>query len=234
MFPHQTIYRFNKSKVPGQVYLTPSLPVRLLFHTVRGMGAGIVAFGIIGLIFSFWPIAQSEFLYRFGSKQSSEVSKFASIIDKPQAAELGLDPYFALYIPKIDAKARVVANVDAGNPKDYLSALKEGVAHAAGTNFPGQGKTIYLFSHSTDSPINIARWNAVFYLLRKLEPGDRVIVYFLGQEHTYLVTDKFVTEANDNSWIKDDGSGERLVLQTCDPPGTTWKRLIVIARPVSQ
>ena len=26
-------------------------------------------------------------------------------------------------------------------------------------------------------------------------------------------------------------SGEQLVLQTCWPPGTTWKRLIVIAKP---
>ena len=126
----------------------------------------------------------------------------------------------------------MIPNVDAGNPTDYLKALTQGVAHAKGTYFPGQGKTIFLFSHSTDSPINIARYNAVFYLLRKLTPGDTIIIYFLGQEHDYVVTDKFVTAANDTSWLQDNGQGERLILQTCDPPGTSWNRLLVVAKPV--
>ncbi len=232
MYPHQIIYRSKKSRVPGEVRLSPGLAARLLYHTIRGFGAGLVSFAIIGILFSFWPIVQSEFNYKFASKEKAEISKFAAIIGKSQAKELGLDPYFSIFIPKIDAKAKVIANVNAASPKDYLAALEKGVAHAAGTNFPGQGKTVYLFSHSTDSPVNIARYNAVFYLLRKLEPGDRIIVYFLDQEHIYIVTDKFVTEAGDTSWIKDDGSGERLILQTCDPPGTSWKRLIVIAKPV--
>ncbi len=232
MYPHQTIYRFNKSRIPGEIKLSPGLFVRMLYHTTRGLGAGLIAFAIVGVIFSFWPIAQSEFLYRFGAKDQVKISKFAEIIGKSQAKELGLDPYFSIFIPKINAKAKVVPNVNAASPNDYLAALQEGVAHAAGTNFPGQGKTIYLFSHSTDSPVNIARYNAVFYLLRKLEKGDRIIIYFLGQEHVYVVTDKFITEANDTGWLKDDGNGERLILQTCDPPGTSWKRLIVVARPI--
>ncbi len=232
MFPHQVIYRFNKSKVPGEIKLSPGIALRMLYHTIRGLGAGLISFAVIGIIFSFWPIAKSEFVYKFGSHEQAKISKFAEIIGRSQAAELGLDPYFSIFIPKIDAKAKVIPNVGAGSPGEYLAALQEGVAHAAGTNFPGQGKTIYLFSHSTDSPVNIARYNAVFYLLRKLEKGDRVIIYFLGQEHVYIVQDKFITEANDTSWLKDDGNGERLVLQTCDPPGTSWKRLIVIARPL--
>jgi len=171
-------------------------------------------------------------LYRFGSKQQEDFSKFTETIGKSQAEELGLDPYFSIFIPKIDAKANIIPNVDPGNPTDYLKALSEGVAHAKGTNFPGRGKTIYLFSHSTDSPINITRYNAVFYLLGKLEKGDRVVIYFMNQEYDYVVTDKFVTSASDTSWLTDDGSGERLILQTCDPPGTSWNRLIVVARPL--
>lgn len=230
MYPHRLIYRAGRSRVPGEVKLSPSLPVKFLFHTMRGLGAGLVAFAIVAILFSFGPIIKSEFNYRIAG--SVDDSKFSTIVEKSQAADLGLDPYFSIFIPKIDAKAKVVANVDAGKANSYFKALEEGVAHAAGTNFPGQGKTIFLFSHSTDSPINIARYNAVFYLLRKLTPGDRVLVYFLDQEHEYVVTDNFVTEASDTGWMKDDGSGERLILQTCDPPGTTWKRLIVVAKPV--
>jgi LPXTG-site transpeptidase (sortase) family protein len=232
MYPHQVIYQFGKSKIPGEVKLSPGLIVRMAYHTLRGFGAGLVAFAVVGVIFTFGPIAKTEFIYQFGTKEQAEVSKFTEIVKTSRAKELGLDPYFSLFIPKIDAKAKVIANVNAGNPKEYLSALQEGVAHAAGTNFPGQGKTVYLFSHSTDSPVNIARYNAIFYLLRKLEPGDRVLVYFLDQEHEYVVTEKLVTDGLDTTWMKDDGQGERLVLQTCDPPGTTWKRLMVIAKPI--
>ena len=232
MYPHGIIYQSNKSKPSGEIKLSPGLTKKIIYHLLRGFGTGLIAFGFIGIIFSFWPIAKAEFLYRFGSKNQVQISKFAEIIDRSQAADLGLDPYFSIYIPKIDAKAKVIPNVDPGNPVDYLAALAQGVAHAKGTNFPGQGKTIYLFSHSTDSPIDIAKYNAIYYLLGKLNNGDRIIIYFLGQEHDYVVTKKFVTSANDTSWLKDDGSGERLILQTCDPPGTDWNRLLVIARPI--
>jgi sortase A len=232
MYPKGLIYTSNKPVFHGELKLRPGFITRIGYHLLRGFGAGLVAFSFIGIIFSFWPIVKEEYLYRFGTQEKVQISKFAAILDKSLADELGLDPYFSLFIPKIDAKAKIIPNVDAGDPKAYLQALTQGVAHAAGTNFPGGGKTVYLFSHSTDSPINIARYNAIFYLLGKLQKGDRIIVYFLGKEHVYVVTDKLVTKPNDTSYLTDDGSGERLVLQTCDPPGTTWNRLLVIARPI--
>lgn len=232
MYPKGLIYTAKRSGERGEFNLRPSFPKRIMYHLLRGFGAGLIAFAFIGIIFSFWPIAKEEYLYKYGSKEKVQISKFAAILDKSLAEELGLDPYFSLFIPKIDAKAKIVPNVDAGDAKAYLKALSEGVAHAAGTNFPGQGKTIYLFSHSTDSPVNIARYNAIFYLLGKLEKGDRIVVYFLGKEHVYVVTDKLITKPSDTSYLTDDGSGERLILQTCDPPGTSWNRLLIIARPV--
>lgn len=232
MYPKGVIFQSSLSRTHGEFNLHPNIVVKIGYHLLRGLGAGVISFAIVAVIFSFYPIVKEEYLYKFGSKEKVAISKFAEIIGKSKAAELGLDPYFSIYIPKIEAKAKVIANVDAGSAKSYLSALTDGVAHAAGTNFPGQGKTVYLFSHSTDSPVNIVRYNAVFYLLRKLEKGDRIIVYFLDQEHVYVVTDKIVTKANDTSWLKDDGSGERLILQTCDPPGTSWNRLMVVARPI--
>jgi LPXTG-site transpeptidase (sortase) family protein len=202
------------------------------YHFARTLGAGLIAFAITGLVFTFWPVAKEEINYRFFGKSLSQISEITSNISKTNAASLGLDPYFSIYIPKIDAKAKIIPNVDPGNPNDYLAALKEGVAHAKGTNYPGQGKLIYIFSHSTDSPLNFARYNAVFYLLDQLKKGDTVIIYFMNQEYDYTVTDEYVTAANDTAWLKDDGLGERLILQTCDPPGTSWNRLLVVARPV--
>lgn len=241
MYPSGIVYQSNRSGSSGEKSLHPGLITRLFYHLVRGFGAGLVAFAIAGLIFSFWPVIQGELNFDLFSHKTP-VDKFGDIILKVRAelatqvaaetANLGIDPNFSIYIPKIDAKANVIPNVDAGNPDAYLAALSEGVAHAKGTNFPGQGKTIYLFSHSTDSPLNFARYNAVFYLLRKLTPGDRITIYFLDKKYVYQVTDKFVTTPTDTSWLADDGSGERLILQTCDPPGTSWNRLLVIAKPI--
>jgi LPXTG-site transpeptidase (sortase) family protein len=77
----------------------------------------------------------------------------------------------------------------------------------------------------------------VFYLLGKLEAGDSVIVFFADKKYVYEVTGKKSVSADDTSWLDindpgSEGSGEELLLQTCDPPGTTWRRLIVVAKPI--
>lgn len=232
MYPHGIIYQSSKSGNHSEFRLHPGLSARLAYHFIRTLGAGLIAFAIVGLIFSFWPIFRAEVNYRFFGKNASRSIETNVNIAETDAASLGLDPYFSIYIPKIDAKADVIPNVDTGNPADYLAALKKGVAHAKGTNFPGQGKLIYIFSHSTDSPLNFVRYNAVFYLLNQLQKGDVITIFFLNQEYDYQVTDEYITFPADVSWLKDEGNGEELILQTCDPPGTSLRRLLVIAKPV--
>lgn len=139
---------------------------------------------------------------------------------------------FALIIPKIGVSAKVFANVDATNPSEFLDVLQRGVAHAAGTVFPGDNGNIYLFAHSADNWWNVGRYNAIFYLLKELAPGDEVYLYFYGIRHNYVVTESKIVEANDIQYLSPNtGGGESLILQTCWPPGTTWKRQLVFARP---
>lgn len=231
MYPKGIIYKSGKSNLHGDVRLHPKLAVKIAYHFARTFGAGMVSFAIVGIMFSFWPIIRAELTYRFGTKDQIQIEKLTPDSGKAKAEELGLNPYFSIYIPKIDAKANIVPNVDASDSFSYLKSLRDGVAHAKGTNFPGGGKTIYLFSHSTDSPVNIARYNAVFYLLSKLEKGDTVTIFFMDKEYKYIVENKFVASKKATQELGDDGSGEKLVLQTCDPPGTSLNRLMVIARP---
>ena len=88
-----------------------------------------------------------------------------------------------------------------------------------------------MFAHSTDSPINIIRYNAIFYLLRELDRGDEIEVYFAGVKHRYIVTDKKIVEPTDVQYLTptNNESKEQLILQTCWPPGTTLKRLLIFA-----
>jgi sortase A len=244
MYPKRTIYQQGKSDLPGETILTPSLFSRLVYTLGRGIGAGLIGFTVIGIIFTYGPIIKEEIYYAIlGQQNRIEISGFGRILEfaeaeetkrvKEEAKSFGVNSYFSIVIPKINAASSIAANVDASNEKEYLEALKEGVAHAKGTYFPGQGKQIFLFAHSTDSPINVAKYNAVFYLLRKLEVGDELVVFFADKKYEYEVEKKITISAKDTSWFTDSGEGERLILQTCDPPGTTWKRFLVIAKPNS-
>mgnify|MGYP000156123571 FL=1 len=234
MYPKGDIYKSGKSPLKGEFQLTPKFLIRLFYHLLRGVGTGFVGFAVIGLIFSYYPVIKEEISYR--TRKPVKIG-FGDLINKTSASDFGLDSYFSLFVPKINAKANIISNVSAGDFSEYTKALEKGVAHAAGTNFPGQGKLVYLFSHSTDTPINFARYNAIFFLLRKLDKGDRIVIFFMGKEYKYMVEEKLVVEASDNSWLDPTsprlrGVGEVLVLQTCDPPGTSLRRLIVVAKPI--
>ena len=238
MFPKGVIYQKGVSPKKGVVGLHPNIAVKFGYILLRGVGAGLVGAAVIGFIFTYAPIVKEEALYALKGPQKVNLGSFGELIQadptkkiQEEARAYGVGAYFSVVIPKIGAKSDVIANVDAGDPKEYLTALEEGVAHARGTHFPGQGETIFLFAHSTDSPINIARYNAVFYLLRKLEPGDTIIVFFADKKYLYEVTEKLVTSASDTSWLATVGE-ERLILQTCDPPGTTFRRLLIVAKPI--
>lgn len=241
MRPKGLIYQAGKSATHGEVILILPAIAKLSYHLIRTVGAGLFSFALLSLMFSFGPIIQEELDYRMGKKSLDVVNVDFSpqiveaertVAVQKEALSFGVSSYFSVVIPKISATSNVIANVDTSDKDEYLDALKKGVAHAKGTYFPGQNANIFLFSHSTDSPLNFARYNAIFYLLKKLEEGDKIIIFFADKKYDYEVTEKFIAEPEDVSWLTSGGEGEKLILMTCDPPGTTWHRLLVIARPV--
>jgi sortase A len=141
-----------------------------------------------------------------------------------------VSPEFGIVIEKIGANAQVVPNVDSSNESDYTRALSIGVAHAKGTVFPGQKGNIYLFSHSTNAPWNVVRFNAIFFLLDKLEKGDRIVMFYQNRRYDYSVFDKTVADPSQTHFLTDTYSQSVLTLQTCYPPGTLSQRLIVRAK----
>lgn len=139
---------------------------------------------------------------------------------------------FSVVIPKIGASETITANVDPSNKEEYLEVLVNSIAHAKGTAYPGYGGTTYLFAHSADNFWNIGRYNAVFYLLKDLVAGDEVYVFWQGKKFTYVVYDQKTVEATDVHYVDAAlDQGERLILQTCWPPGTDWKRTLIFAKP---
>ncbi len=211
---------------------------------IRTVGNFLVLIALTGILFTFYPVISAfskHAVDNFRGKKYeaapviSTTQSFGSLLGKPDPnlkVLIPKDPNFSIIVEKIGADAPVIANVDASNKQLYNEALKKGVAHALGTAFPGEPGVTYFFAHSTDTIFNVPRFNAIFYLLKDMEPGDRIVVFFAGKRYDYITTEKKITEPNDVSYFKLKTDEQILVLQTCYPPGTTWKRLLVIARPV--
>lgn len=144
-----------------------------------------------------------------------------------------VDASFSVVIPKVGANSKIIANVDPSNEREYLEDLQQGVAHTLGTSFPGENGHIYLFAHSTDYFWNVGAYNAVFYLLYKLEKGDEVDLFYKGHRYTYSVIGRQIIDPSQVEYLTRKTDKEFLTLQTCWPPGTTLQRLLVFATPVA-
>lgn len=210
---------------------------------LRTIGNFLLLSAIAGVVLTFVPAIQAEIIYRYDNfkgknyyvaqgleapkqKDSTNLLK----VDQKSLEIIPIDADFGLVIPKINANAKVLANIDPGNSKDYIEALKHGVAHAAGTVYPGEVGNSFLFAHSVGNFWEVNRWNAVFYLLRELTPGDEVDVFYQGRRYVYLVYDKKVVDPWEVGYLNAQANFPMLTLQTCWPPGTTLKRLLVFAR----
>jgi LPXTG-site transpeptidase (sortase) family protein len=143
-----------------------------------------------------------------------------------------IDPLFSILIPKLGIDEKVFPNVDPDNPQDYLPVLQQGIAHAKGSVFPGESGTTYLFAHSADNWWDIEHYNAIFYTLNNLSSGDEIAVYFENRRYEYVVSQQIISDPQDVTYLTaQHGGAQRLVLQTCWPPGTTFKRLYIVATP---
>jgi len=160
--------------------------------------------------------------------KDSQLAAFFGV--KTEAIIHPVDPTYSIVIPKIAANARVIKNVSPVDEDQYLESLKYGVAHASGTSSPGEGGNVFLFAHSTDYIWNVSTYNAVFYLLYKLEIDDEINVFYEGKRYLYLVSDKKTVSPDEVEHLVNTTPNEQLTLQTCWPPGTTLQRLLVFAK----
>jgi len=134
-------------------------------------------------------------------------------------------------IPKIHAQAPIILNVDPWNEDEYREKLQKGVAHANGTAEPGMRGTSFLFAHSSDSPWNITRYNTAFFRLSELEAGDEIFITKKGKKISYKVFQRKEVGAQDIKYLKKNDQ-DQLILQTCTPIGTDFRRLLIFAKRV--
>jgi sortase A len=152
---------------------------------------------------------------------------------QPEATISPVNDAFGIVIPKIGANAPIIQNVDPYNEKEYQVALTKGIAHAKNSSLPEHANKgiVFLFAHSAGNFYEANRYNAIFYLLNKLEKKDPIYVFYNEKKYIYYVTETKIVDENQVQYITSDEQKEQLILMTCWPAGTSLKRLLVFAQP---
>ena len=170
-------------------------------------------------ISTFTPVFKAEINYQLNQKNNETVEA------------IPVDLNFSIIIPKINANTKVIKNVDPFDANIYQPALTKGVAHAKNTSTPDKLGNTFIFAHSAGNWYQANQFNAVFYLLNKLTAGDEIIVYYQSQKYIYSVDEIKFVKSDEISYLSNQLNTNTLTLMTCWPPGTTIKRLVVIATP---
>ena len=182
-------------------------------------GIILISISLFILFLTFRPVIPEEIKYLTYRKQS-------------KITPVNRD--FSIVIPKIKANSKVVADVSPYNDKIYQNALTKGVAHAQNTPYPGGIGNTFIFAHSSSDWYQANRYNAVFYLINKLEKNDDIYIYYKNREFHYKVSNKKIVDPKEINYLTEKLAERKLTLMTCWPPGTTLKRLIVQAKLIEK
>lgn len=181
---------------------------KLLYH----LGNILILASLIGFGYIFYPFLQ---LY---------------VTPPPTVQKVAAKEGVFVTIPKINAQAPIIENVDPWNESVYNASLKKGVAHAKDTALPGENGTMFLFAHSSGLPWELTRYNTIFLRLNELRPKDSILVTKNGKEYRYVVREAKEVWPNEVNYLLQTEK-DQLILQTCTPVGTSLKRLLVFADP---
>lgn len=212
--------------------------IRLIIKLISNF---LILFGFILIFLASYPFLSAESGYywrqlwgvhfKLGTENKQVKPSFASLLQKP--SPIAIEPVsrdFGIVIEEIGVNAPVLPNVDVSNYQEYMQAMHHGVAHAKGTVMPGEIGNSYLFAHSTLNFWQFGPYATVFTLLRKLERGDRIVIFYKGEQKNFYVVNKEIVNGFNLKPLLRQFKEPVITLQTCDPPGTTWRRLIITAK----
>lgn len=142
---------------------------------------------------------------------------------KPPETTFSNKKEYILSIPKLGIEEALVI-IDGED-------LGKSLIHYGGTSLPGDWGKAVIFGHSVlPQFFNPKNYKTIFSTLPTLERKDQILVQFDGVTYTYEVFDLRVVSPDDISVLEQKYDSSYLSLVTCVPPGTYWKRLIVMAR----
>lgn len=188
-------------------------------------GVGMGAVVVLVLLFGFF---NDRFIAPFITP-SKAVSSTPIIIDSNSS----VDPISKVVIPKINVEIPVVYDEPSVEEHAIQNALERGVVHYATTPNPGEKGNSVIFGHSSNNILNKGQYKFAFVLLSKLEIGDTFYLNKDGVRYGYRIYEKRIVKPTEVDVLNATTKAATATLITCDPPGTSLNRLIVIGEQVS-
>lgn len=191
---------------------------------IFGLGMGLLA--TVLFLFSFF----NERIIAPFIQPSRNVTNTPLIVS-PESVAAGNTPQ--IIIPKINVEIPVIYQSD---PTESVieSFLDQGVVHYPTTSSPGQNGNTVVYGHSSNNIFNKGQYKFAFVLLHLLQPGDTFYLTKDGKVYVYKVFSKRIVEPTEVSVLLPvDGHQATATLITCDPPGTSLRRLIIVGDQVS-
>lgn len=137
-------------------------------------------------------------------------------------------------IPKINLEIPVNYNERSTDEPTIETDLENGIVHYPTTVAPGQTGNAAFFGHSSNNIFNKGKYKFAFVLLHTLVEGDTFYLTYGGKVYVYKVISRTVVDPSQIGVLGPvAGEAATATLITCDPPGTSLKRLIVVGRQIS-
>lgn len=185
--------------------------------------------GLIVMVIMLFGLFNERFIAPFMTPSRSVTSN--AIILDPNNPTVGPNP--EIIIPKINVQIPVVYDVQTIDEPAVEVGLQRGVVHYATTPLPGQLGNGVIFGHSANNILNKGDYKFAFVLLHKLEIGDTFYINYSGTQYAYKVFDRKIVPPTDVSVLNTTSQPATFTLITCDPPGTSLNRLIIVGQQVS-
>lgn len=139
-----------------------------------------------------------------------------------------------IIIPKISVEIPVDYSETSTDENTIENDLEDGVVHYPTTVMPGQDGNAAFFGHSSNNIFNPGKYKFAFVLLHTLVPGDSFYLIKDHKVYSYKVVSRKIVEPSDVSVLNNiPGQTATATLITCDPPGTSLHRLIVVGQQIS-
>jgi LPXTG-site transpeptidase (sortase) family protein len=137
-------------------------------------------------------------------------------------------------IPKINVEIPVNYTETSTDENVIENDLQDGVVHYPTTVMPGQQGNTAFFGHSSNNIFNKGKYKFAFVLLHTLVNGDTFYLTNNGKVYVYKVISRTIVDPSDVGVLGPvPGQTATATLITCDPPGTSLHRLIVVGQQIS-
>jgi sortase A len=198
-------------------------PMQHLQSLLFGLGVGSIV--VLIFLFSFF---NERFIAPFIQPSRNVASSTEVIATNTNG---GNSP--EIIIPKINVEIPVVYDINTIEESAVEKGLERGVVHYANTSNPGQNGNVVIFGHSSNNIFNPGKYKFAFVLLSRLDNGDTFYLQKDGKRYTYQIYKKTIVKPSDVGVLAATDKQATATLITCDPPGTSTNRLVVVGEQIS-